>query len=196
MSDDRDKKGSIRIISGKWRGTILKVQKGPDLRPTPNRARETLFNWLNNCITGARCLDAFAGTGALGFEAISRGAQEVVMIEQDFSAYNEICLKAKTLRATEQIRLYLGGFLSIVPLLKAENLLFDLVFLDPPFSMGRLDSCGSSKFFLQLTEVLDGLLTKEALVYWESEFLLPVVDGWYTVKSSRAGKVFYHLLHK
>jgi len=124
--------GRLRIIAGRWRGRRLTVPALPGLRPTPDRVRETLFNWLGPRVEGARCLDLFAGTGALGFEAASRGAAQVVMVEQ-------------ASRAVAQLRSHAAALLAdVVEVVDREALSwlggrfrrFDIVFLDPPFGRG------------------------------------------------------------
>ena len=126
--------GRLRIVAGEWRGRRLPVLDQPGLRPTPDRVRETLFNWLAPLITGARCLDLFAGSGALGFEAASRGAGRVAMIEKSANLVrvlreNRLLLDARQVEVIQaDAGLWLAG--------QAEP--FDLVFLDPPFAENLL----------------------------------------------------------
>ena len=128
--------GKIRIIAGKWRGRKLDVIDAPGLRPTPDRIRETLFNWLQHEIVGARCLDLFAGTGALAFEALSRGAVEVTMIEADAKIVAALNKHAATLKSEEHI-IQLADAMSW---LKQGIKGFDIIFLDPPFSQDHIES--------------------------------------------------------
>ncbi len=122
-------KGKIRIIGGEWRGRRIAVSAAPDLRPTPDRVRETLFNWLGQRLDGLACLDLFAGSGALGFEAASRGAARVVMVEQDRKALAQLRDSLQLLGA-RNIALIPGDALAY---LERPGERFDVVFLDPPF---------------------------------------------------------------
>lgn len=131
----RQKTNAIRIIGGRWRSRILHFPDVPGLRPTPDRVRETLFNWLGQRLDGWRCLDLFAGSGALGFEAASRGAAEVVLVERDAKALAALRENVLKLDAAERVRIqpadarsYLDG--------ACGN--FDLILLDPPFGAGLL----------------------------------------------------------
>jgi len=121
--------GAVRIIAGEWRSRKLPVADVPGLRPTTDRVRETLFNWLQLSIVQARCLDLFAGTGALGFEAVSRGATNVVMIEQNKKAYTILQQSIEILK-TEKIKVIQANALNWLE--KADQS-FDIIFLDPPF---------------------------------------------------------------
>lgn len=186
--DDEEKfvaEGQVRIIGGQWRGRKLLVPLQPDLRPTPDRVRETLFNWLSPVIAGAYCLDPFAGSGALGFEALSRGAAHVVMIDQSPSVVKVLEEQAKIFK-TNNAEIYRGN----MPLqLKEPNQPFDVVFLDPPFKESLLlPTC----FFLEEK----GYLSPNATIYLESrEPLLPesLPSNWQLIKSKVAGQVAYHL---
>ena len=122
--------GFVRIIGGLWKRSKLAVPARPGLRPTPDRVRETLFNWLGQDLTGLRCLDAFAGSGALGFEAASRGAVQVLLCEQDPGLAAGLRANAERLKAT-QIKVQRGD--AIATLKGASRGSWDLVFLDPPF---------------------------------------------------------------
>lgn len=145
MSKSRKNNG-VRIISGDWRGRRLQVADVPGLRPTGDRSRETLFNWLQPWISGADCADLFAGTGALGFEAASRGAASVLMVEKDHRAQGVLRQSIEQLQA-EQVKLHAGGAMSLIEDFKPD--LYDLVFVDPPFdsnlgglALERLDKTG------------------------------------------------------
>jgi 16S rRNA (guanine966-N2)-methyltransferase len=174
----------LRIIAGRWRGRKLSFAPVPGLRPTPDRVRETLFNWLNPFIRGARCLDLFAGSGALGIEAASRGAAEVVMVDHDpvvVATLREQLQKlgfADAQLVQQDINSWLQG--------KAEP--FDIVFLDPPFRENRLPSC------IDLLEG-NGWLAAGARVYLEAEkaCTLDLPATWELYRSKSAGQVGYHL---
>ena len=122
--------GEVRIIGGQWKRTRLKVVSKPGLRPTPDRVRETLFNWLGQDLTGWRCLDAFAGTGVLGFEAASRGAASVLMLEHDPALVAQLAAQQQRLGA-DAVRVQRGDAVSA--LRQATPASVDLVFIDPPF---------------------------------------------------------------
>ncbi len=129
--------GQLRIIAGKWRSRKLAFPQQENLRPTPDRVRETLFNWLQADVPGSCCLDMFAGSGALGFEAASRGAGEVVMIEQNREAVSALTRNIKLLDAGN-IRLVIAD---AVEWLKNNQRRFDIVFLHPPYIAGLLGKC-------------------------------------------------------
>ncbi len=177
--------GEVRLIGGLWKRSKLPVADVPGLRPSPDRVRETLFNWLGQDLTGWRCLDAFSGTGALGFEAASRGAAEVVLLERDRSL-------AARLEAT---RLRLGGKQVRVECADALAWMrggapgrFDLVLLDPPFDAG---------LHAQALAAAAPLLSDGGFVYVESAS--PVEDPPATLglwRQGRAGAVHYQLLRR
>jgi 16S rRNA (guanine966-N2)-methyltransferase len=177
---------TVRIIGGQYRGKKLSFPAIEGLRPTPDRVKETLFNWLMHDIRGARCLDAFAGSGALGFEAYSRGASRVVLVESSTRAY--VNLK-------EIVRSFNSSILSVVQqdartFLQESLESFDIVFLDPPFSKNYLTAC------LQIL-AHSNLLLPGGLVYLESPDKLPVDSTvWQEKKSKRAGQVIYGLYKK
>lgn len=170
--------GKIRIIAGKWRGRKLDVIDAPDLRPTPDRVRETLFNWLQQEIVGARCLDLFAGTGALAFEALSRGASEVVMIESDPKIVESLKQHAALLKS-ENHTIQLADVMSW---LKQGIKGFDIIFLDPPFNQGYIEKCCA-------LIIEESLLNPDGLVYIESEKNLTLPDNWKIRKQKNAGQV-------
>ncbi|MEY4641131.1 MAG: hypothetical protein RLZZ227_1125 [Pseudomonadota bacterium] len=177
----------LRIIGGAWRSRIVQFADIPDLRPTPDRVRETLFNWLQHTIVGARCLDLFAGSGVLGFEALSRGAQAVIALELDTKAVAAIRATAQSLQA-DTLRLEQRNGLDWLRH-NAQQQRFDVVFLDPPFTANLHADC------CRLL-VDQGWLAPGALVYLESgaslaEITLP--QGWELVRHKRAGKVHYGL---
>ena len=173
-------KGRIRIIGGQYRSRLLQVAMRPGLRPTPDRVRETLFNWLGQDLSGASCLDLFAGSGALGFEAASRGASRVVMIESDRIA----------LRALEASRAALGAMQveiigsSADVYLERSRERFDVVFLDPPFRQNAVPG---------LLARLPRILSARARVYAESATPVNAQVNWRELRRSRAGGVSYQL---
>ena len=126
----------VRLIGGQWKRSKLPVADAPGLRPTPDRVRETVFNWLGQDLTGWRCLDAFAGSGALGFEAASRGATEVVLLERDRRISARLAL-AKDRLAARQLRIETVDALGWMARCAAAS--FELVFIDPPFDSALVE---------------------------------------------------------
>lgn len=177
----------LRIIAGCWRGRKLSFTPVAGVRPTPDRVRETLFNWLNPVIRGARCLDLYAGSGALGIEAASRGASRVVLVDSDPQVVAGLREQLQRLGASrvEVVQSTVDGFLSAA----AEP--FDIVFLDPPFRKGLLPSCISAL-------ECGGWLAADARVYIEAESNLELVlpDSWELTRSKHAGLVGYHLARR
>ena len=170
------KANQVRIIGGMWRSRLLRFPSAEDLRPTPDRVRETLFNWLGQDLTGQSCLDLFAGSGALGFEAASRGAKSVVMIEHNAQVERAL-RKNCSLLAAERIEIQRADALAF---LEIDTRRFDVIFLDPPFN-GNL-----------LPEVLPRLperLALEARVYLEANRLPDLAPEWHRLKHTRAGSV-------
>ena len=171
----------LRIIGGKYRSRLLRVAARPGLRPTPDRVRETLFNWLGQELSGLACLDLFAGSGALGFEAASRGAARVVMVEADRIAMAELHRSHAALGA-EQVLLVAG---EADAFLAREKERFDVVFLDPPFRQNAVPA---------LLAKLPPRLLRGARVYVESGAPVAVLWPWTELKQARAGQVSYQLL--
>lgn len=182
------KQGSVRIIAGEWRGRRLKVPEIKDLRPTPDRVRETLFNWLAPYVQGARCLDLFAGSGVLGFEALSRGAAQVVMIDSAPAVISLLQEQLVTFKADKG-----SAYCAVIPeQIKAQDSRFDIVFLDPPYQSGLL---------LPTCRYLEsqGLLADNAMVYLEASDVVnehDLPDGWRIIKTKQAGQVAYHLVKR
>lgn len=183
----RTTQGQIRIIGGSWRGRKLAFAPLPGLRPTPDRVRETLFNWLAPVVRGAHCLDLFAGSGALGLEAASRGAARCVLVERDAQA-------AAMLR--EQVSRLGAGQVQVVEAdalrwLATASQPFDIVFLDPPFGAGLLPAC---------IELLEGRgwLAAEAWIYLETAHATQpaLPDYWAVHRDKRAGQVRYRLVRR
>ncbi len=180
--------GEVRIIGGQWKRSKLSVLGKPGLRPTPDRVRETLFNWLGQDLSGLRFVDAFAGSGALGFEAASRGAADVLLIEQDAQLVvnlqsNKIRLKA------DNIRIQRGDGIRIMRSLAIASI--DVIFLDPPFDSGLfLESIQAAAVIL----AAQGAIYLEAPEIWEDDQL--ALLGLHVVKQGKAGAVYFHLLQR
>lgn len=182
------KQGVVRIIAGKWRGRRLKVPDVKDLRPTPDRVRETVFNWLAPIMPGAHCLDLFAGSGALGFEALSRGAASVTMVDQSASV---VALLKEELTAwgADNAVIYRAN---VPAQLQAVQTPFDVVFLDPPYQENLLLPCCH---YLET----HGYLAESAYIYLEANQAIKdneLPSGWRLLKSQQAGQVFYHLARR
>ena len=173
----------VRIVGGTWRSRRIRFAAREGLRPTPDRVRETLFNWLGQDLTGLACLDLFAGSGALGFEAASRGAKRVVMVERDRAAYEALRANKELLDA-RQVELVRGDALEFV---RCGNGLFDVIFLDPPFAADH---------WARLVPALPALMAPDACVYCESGAAVEWGEGWEVAKSGRAGQVTYQLLRR
>jgi 16S rRNA (guanine966-N2)-methyltransferase len=177
----RNRPNTVRIIGGCWRSRIIAFPDVAGVRPTPDRVRETLFNWLGQTLSGMSCLDLFAGSGALGFEAASRGARSVVMVEKH----------PKVLRALrENVHLLGAASVSLVQgdaleFLRAERGRFDVVFLDPPYRLGLAGKALS---------LLPRLLAPLGRVYLEDDAAMEPTSGWSLLRHGRAGQVHYHLL--
>lgn len=176
----------IRIIGGLWKRTRLAVPDKPGLRPTPDRVRETLFNWLGHDLTGLRCVDAFAGTGALGFEAASRGASDVLLVEQDADLVARLRAMQQKLAAT-QVKVERGNGLSALTRLPPASV--DIVFLDPPFDAGLFDQALAAAAPAVNAR---GSIYLEAPVEWNEAALAPL--GLAVHRHLRAGAVHAHLL--
>ena len=181
----------VRIVGGTWKRTPLQVPDVPGLRPTPDRVRETLFNWLGQDLSGRACLDLFAGTGALGLEAASRGAALVWLVESDRRA--QAALRASLARlGAAQVTLLPADAIAALEKARREGRRFDLVLLDPPFGAGWLE---------RVLPLLPAVLASEAEIYVESGERLTddqvhdlLGPGFRIVREGRAGQVFYHLL--
>jgi len=173
-------KGVLRIVGGRYRSRRLRVPARPGLRPTPDRVRETLFNWLGQDLSGLDCLDLFAGSGALGFEAASRGAARVTMVEKDRAALAELD-RSRTALGAAQVEIRRGDAHAF---LAAGGERFDVVFLDPPFRQNALPA---------LLAALPPRLKPGARVYVEAGEAVEV-PAWRELKRGRAGQVSYQLL--
>lgn len=180
----------LRIIGGQWRSRQINFYDSPGLRPTPARVRETLFNWLQYDIPGSRCLDLYAGSGALGFEAASRGALSVIQIENNPESCRALKENSIKLGAT-QILIVQSDVFRFLAENNAEP--FDIVFLDPPFPLNLAS---------QTCQWLEdkGWLSQQAKIYVEVEskqkFLDELPENWQLLKSKTAGEVGYHLFER
>ncbi len=179
--------GSIRIIAGKHRGRKLPVLMAEGLRPTTDRVKETVFNWLMPYIHDANCLDCFAGAGSLGFEALSRGAAQVHLIELNKAAAKQLNSNKQLLKA-DNMRVSNANVLDLLKAQAAQS--FDIVFIDPPFRQDLVT---------QTCELLEnGWLAEQALIYVESESegsqQLP--SNWQLLKEKVAGQVAYRLYER
>jgi len=176
----------LRIIGGTWRGRKLRFPAGAKIRPTPDRVRETLFNWLGAAVRGARCLDLFAGSGALGLESLSRGAAHVTFVEHDAVAAQALRLLLREWQAGDA-RVERADALRY---LVGEVQPFDIVFLDPPFAsdiLGRAAALLEERHWLR----------EGARIYVECaarEGLPSLPPAWRLLKGKQAGEVGYHLL--
>ncbi len=176
----------IRIIGGLWKRTRLKVLDKPGLRPTPDRVRETLFNWLGQDLSGWRCLDAFAGTGALGLEAASRGAKDVLLVEQDGGLLAQLHKLKEQLKA-DTVRLQRGD--GVAALAQAPSQSLDLVLLDPPFDSDLFEPALKAA---ARSLKPSGFLYLESPVAWDDARLEPL--QWKVWRYLKAGAVHAHLL--
>lgn len=176
--------GQVRIIGGQWRSRMVRVADVEGLRPTPDRVRETLFNWLGQDLSGRRCLDLFAGSGALGFEALSRQACEVVMVERDARARAALSAAAAALGAGPRARIEAGDALQF---LQRTQERYDVIFLDPPFGQG---------WMARLWPRLDEVAAPGAAIYLEAEAGFTPPAPWRARRSGRAGAVHYQLAER
>jgi 16S rRNA (guanine966-N2)-methyltransferase len=179
--------GQLRIVAGNWRSRLLRIADVPGLRPTSERIRETLFNWLTPSIHGARCLDLCAGTGALGIEALSRGAADVVFVEQSVLAAKTLQANINSLGAKDVVILNLDARKYLC---RESPTAFDVVFIDPPFAAELHD---------ELCRLLAAAawLAANARIYIELDRDQPeptLPDAWFILKNKTAGKVRYMLV--
>jgi len=173
----------VRIIGGAWRSRRIRFAANPSLRPTPDRVRETLFNWLGQDLTGFTCLDLFAGSGALGFEAASRGARRVLMVERDRAAFAAL-ERNKQMLGADQVELVRGDALEFVRRDRAE---YDVIFLDPPFRSGYGE---------RLLPLLPARVAPNGWVYYECGETVQWPSGWSIEKEGHAGQVVYQLVKR
>ena len=186
-ADKKPRPGRLRIVAGNWRSRLLEIEDAPGLRPTPERIRETLFNWLAPQLADARCLDLFAGSGALGLEALSRGAASCVFVENSARVVTALRKNIAALDAggadvheIDAIE-YLKGF---------DEVEFDIVFLDPPFATDmHADLC---RLLVERS-----LLAERARIYIEEGRSTPATvlpEGWQILRTKNAGNVRYSLV--
>lgn len=171
----------VRIVGGQWRSRLIDVPRLQGLRPTPDRVRETLFNWLGQNLDGLDCLDLFAGSGVLGFEAASRGAAHVTLVERDARVAAGLRDTAALLQA-KQVEVVRAD---AVEFARRASRAFDVVFLDPPYKQGLLEA---------ITPRLDRILKPDGWLYAECEHHLTHLGNWATVREGRAGQVHFHLM--
>lgn len=181
--------GKLRIIGGKWRSRFLQVADLPGLRPTTDRVRETLFNWLQNDVAGAHCLDLFSGSGALGFEAASRGAASVLMLEKQSPAVRVLSANVQELNA-ESVQVVQCDAISWLN--SKPSTVFDIVFIDPPFA---------SDYLAPACQLLEDqqCLSEHACIYLEmnrKDDLPELPPGWNVVREKKAGQVSYYLVRR
>lgn len=172
---------TVRISAGEWRSRLLKFPDVDGLRPTPDRVRQTVFNWLGQELHGLHCLDLFAGTGVMGFEALSRGAKQLVMIEKSRSAYQALLDNQASLKAADAQILNMDA----LQFLASHQQVFDVIFVDPPYNQAWLD---------KVLPLVKSALSEDGLVYVEAEYGLQECEDWQVIKQGKAGNVFYHLI--
>lgn len=180
--------GEVRIIGGQWKRSKLPVADKPGLRPTPDRVRETLFNWLGQDLTGWTCVDVFAGTGALGFEAASRGAKEVTLVEQDTALVAQLRKTKEQLQAGA-VQVQRGEGVAALKQWPASSA--DLVFLDPPFDANLFEPALQAA---ARAVAAAGYIYLEAPSAWNEEHLAPL--GLMLYRHLKAGAVHAHLLRR
>ena len=184
------KNGSCRIIGGKWRGRKITFNDATGLRPTTDRIRETVFNWLQPYVYQSHCLDCFAGSGVLGFEALSRGANEVVFIENNSQTVKNLKQARDRIDAAAAVIFHEDtlSWLQAVSHDQRTGQHFDLVFLDPPFHSDLLE-----KSCVLLSN--SGILAEDAIIYVEHavDVDLTLPDNWFCLKHKTAGQVSYKL---
>ena len=171
----------VRIVGGEWRSRRIAFPGKYAIRPTPDRVRETLFNWLGQTLHGKSCLDLFAGSGALGFEAASRGAERVTMVEKNREVARSISENSRLLGCDRLDLLCMDA----IEFIDSDSRTYDVIFLDPPFGMNYLP---------QLWTKLPAHLAGGGLVYVEAEAFPEIPSGWILLKSGKAGKVNYGLM--
>lgn len=171
----------LRIVGGEWKRRFITFHDAPGLRPTPDAVRETLFNWLGQDLSGLVCLDLFAGSGVLGFEAASRGAAHVTLVERDPRTFATLRDNADVL-GPARLELIRADALKFIPRASRR---YDLLFLDPPYHQGWIE---------RVEPRLPGVLAQDARIYAEAEHPIERIGEWMTVRSGRSGQVFYHLL--
>jgi 16S rRNA (guanine966-N2)-methyltransferase len=182
-------RNKVRIIAGKWRGSTIEVPEAEGLRPTSDRVRETLFNWLQPYIEGSQALDLFAGTGALGVEALSRGAQHLTFVEKQKELAFSIQKNLEKLKANKAEVINESAF----EFLKNKKLdAYNLIFLDPPYAL-----CTFNKLAISIEKQLSN--ESELRIFYENDKAIEesqLPENWYIVKKKKAGQVFFYLLFR
>ena len=178
------RRSEVRLIGGVWKRSKLPVADAPGLRPTPDRVRETLFNWLGHDLSGWRCLDAFAGSGALGFEAASRGAAQVVLLERERRLALSLNESKQRLNAA-QLRIETVDALAWMA--RCAPASFELVFIDPPFDTPLVEPA---------LALAARLVVPQGFVYVEAAQAVQPPAGFKLHRQSRAGAVHFHLLQR
>jgi len=171
----------VRIGGGELRSRIITFPEAEGLRPTPDRVRETLFNWLGQTLYGRSCLDLFAGSGALGFEAASRGAERVLMVEKNTPVFRSLKENVSKLACANVVVRHQDG----LEFVRRDTQRYDVIFLDPPFQ---------SDYFPALLEILPQRLNEDGVVYVESGAPIEISSPWRVLKSGKAGQVWYQLI--
>lgn len=185
----------IRITGGTLRSRLISVADAEGLRPTPDRVRETLFNWLGQDLSGLTCLDLFAGSGVLGFEAASRGAAKVTLVERDARVFARLQENAQTLGLdqSQTVKLFRCDALKFLALAEEQKTRFDVILLDPPYHQGWIE---------RVAPLFSRVAAPDAWLYAEAEKGIEALESdsdgyrWRTVRHGRAGQVFYHLLEQ
>lgn len=176
----------IRITGGTWRSRLIEVSGTPGLRPTPDRVRETLFNWLGQDLSGWNCLDLFAGSGILSFEALSRGAARATLVERDAGAIRILARNKQALNA-EQMTIVRADAVEFAAAAGGRGEYYDMVFVDPPYRQ---------QWWQRLWPCLAPLVKPEARLYAEAEAPLEPPETWRIVRRGQAGQVYYHLMER
>jgi 16S rRNA (guanine966-N2)-methyltransferase len=171
----------VRIIGGRYRSRILQFPQRPELRPTPDRVRETLFNWLGQDLSGRACLDLFAGSGALGFEAVSRNADRVVLVERDRRTIEGLQRNAGLLGCEAAVDLH---YVDALEFARATTETFDVLFLDPPFTSGLIAA---------IMPFVPRLMRPGGAIYVESAETVEMQPPWHLHRRSKAGHVTFQL---
>ncbi|KXJ47444.1 MAG: 16S rRNA (guanine(966)-N(2))-methyltransferase RsmD [Cycloclasticus sp.] len=182
----------VRIIGGQWRGRKIEFPSIDGLRPTTDPVRETLFNWLQPYLPQSNCLDLYAGSGALGFEAASRGARHVLMVEQDSRVVKALRTNKEIMQAANVQLMHRPALDALKAKRKETDSSFDIVFLDPPFNQGELIECVK-----RLEE--SGYLSDDAVIYLECESTLALdflPKNWLEHRRKKAGQVTYYLYQR
>lgn len=186
---NKSQTNQLRIIGGDWRGRKLNFPDAQGLRPTPDRVRETLFNWLMPIIRGARCLDLFAGSGALGLESLSRGAAELMLVDNQAEVITALEKNCELLQVRDRVQLQQGNALQYLQRLPVDSH-FDIIFLDPPYHQGLVQPC-IDKLYAQKR------LRPSGYLYFEisrDEALPELPARWEIHRQKMTGQVGYYLV--